>query len=96
MKQIRNGVFETNSSSTHSIAIPRSCDKQNYISFRIDEFGWGFDEVNPADYFYTAIYETSSTISEAEEKVEKLKDILMVIYVSVERQVKINLLLGKI
>ena len=87
-RQIRSSVFETNSSSTHSIAIPRSCDKQNYISFRIDEFGWSFDEVDPADYFYTAIYETSSTISEAEEKVEKLKDILMVIYVFVEHLVK--------
>lgn len=76
MRQIRNGVFETNSSSTHSIAIPRSCDKSNYISFHIGEFGWGWEEVDPADYFYTAIYETSETKEEVKEKINKLKDIL--------------------
>ncbi len=37
MRQIRYGVFESNSSSTHSIAIPKSCDNVNYISFQIDE-----------------------------------------------------------
>ena len=76
MRQIRNGVFETNSSSTHSIAIPRDCDYSNYISFYVGEFGWGWDEVDPADYFYTAIYETSETKAEVNEKIEKLKDIL--------------------
>ena len=77
MRQIRNGVFETNSSSTHSIAIPRNWDSKisgNY--FRIGEFGWSFDVVDPADYFYTAIYETSETMAEAEEKLKRLKDIL--------------------
>ena len=76
MRQIRNGVFETNSSSTHSIAIPKSCDNINYISFNIDEFGWEWREADPADYFYTAIYETSNSTSEVEEKIEKLKNIL--------------------
>lgn len=76
MRQIRNGVFETNSSSTHSIAIPRSCNNINYISFHISEFGWEWEEANPADYFYTAIYETSESVHEVEEKTERLKDIL--------------------
>ena len=76
MRQIRNGVFETNSSSTHSIAIPKSCDNVNYISFHIDEFGWEQREADPADYFYTAIYETSNSASEVEEKIERLKSIL--------------------
>lgn len=76
MRQIRYGVFESNSSSTHSIAIPKSYDNVNYISFRIDEFGWEWREVDPADYFYTAIYETSDSASEVEEKIEKLKNIL--------------------
>ena len=76
MIQIRNSVFETNSSSTHSIAIPRSCDNVNYISFHIGEFGWGWAEVDPADYFYTAIYETSGSEDEVKEKIEKLKNIL--------------------
>ena len=76
MIQIRNSVFETNSSSTHSIAIPRSCDNVNYISFHIGEFGWEWAEVEPADYFYTAIYETSGSEDEVKEKIEKLKSIL--------------------
>ena len=77
MRQIRNSVFETNSSSTHSIAIPRSFDGMiGRICFQIGEFGWGWDAVDPADYFYTAIYETSETLAEVNEKVSKLKDIL--------------------
>ena len=77
MRQIRNSVFETNSSSTHSIAIPRNCNnKISVISFHIGEFGWGFSEEDPADYFYTAIYQTSNSLSEVNEKLAKLKDIL--------------------
>jgi hypothetical protein len=77
MRQIRNSVFETNSSSTHSIAIPKSCDnKISYISFHIGEFGWHFDEEDPADYLYTAIYETSETMAEVEDKLARLKAIL--------------------
>ena len=76
MKQIRNNVFETNSSSTHSIAIPKKCDKSNYMSFHIDEFGWGWYEADAADYFYTAIHETSDTKEEVDEKIARLTSIL--------------------
>ena len=76
MIQVRSSVFETNSSSTHSIAIPRSCFPTDYVSFRTDDFGWGFEEVDAADYFYTAIYETSETEAEVNRKIERLKDIL--------------------
>lgn len=75
-RQIRSSVFETNSSSTHSIAIPRNCAPTNHVSFCIDEFGWGWEEADAADYLYTAIYELSDTESEAKEKIERLKDIL--------------------
>jgi len=75
-RQIRSSVFETNSSSTHSIAIPRSYEPTNNVSFYIGEFGWGFEEVDAADYLYTAIYELSETESEAKEKIKRLKDIL--------------------
>ena len=78
MIQVRKGVFETNSSSTHSIAIPRSCSSTiNWIYFQIGEFGWGWESVDPADYFYTAIHETSETMAELKEKLERLKDILI-------------------
>lgn len=75
-RQIRNSVFETNSSSTHSIAVPRNCVTTGYVSLRTDDFGWSFEEVDAADYFYTAIYETSETEAEANRKIERLKDIL--------------------
>ena len=76
MIQVRTGVFETNSSSTHSIAIPRDCSVSGYMSFHVGEFGWSFEEVDPMDYFYTALYTTSETMTELEEKMERLKDIL--------------------
>ena len=75
-RQIRSSVFETNSSSTHSIAIPRNCSPTNHVSFCIDEFGWAWEEADAADYLYTAIYELSDTESEAKEKIARLKDIL--------------------
>lgn len=75
-RQIRSSVFETNSSSTHSIAIPRNCNATNYVGFYTGDFGWEFRQVDAADYFYTAIYETSYTEEELNEKLERLKDIL--------------------
>ena len=76
MVQIRSGVFETNSSSTHSIAVPRDCIAKDYVSLRTDDFGWEFKQVDAADYFYTAIYETSTTEEEVNSKIERLKEIL--------------------
>ena len=76
MRQIRNSVFETNSSSTHSIAISKApVVAGEYISFGIGEFGWENGVANTADYLYTAIlYVYSSEV--AEEKIEHLKRIL--------------------
>ena len=56
MFSIRRNVFETNSSSTHSMAIPNNEVKYpEAISFNIGEFGWESNSPDPADYFYTAI-----------------------------------------
>lgn len=56
MIQVRQGVFETNSSSTHSICIPKKCDKIiNHVDFRIGEYGWENDEADPASYLYTGV-----------------------------------------
>ena len=72
-RQIRNMVFETNSSSTHSIAISKKpVTIGKFISFRIGEFGWENDCVDTADYLYTAILEQN----EADELLEQLKKIL--------------------
>lgn len=73
MIQVRNGVFETNSSSTHSICISREyVEPGDYISFHIGEFGRNNDKVDAADYLYTAILE----YEDWEEKLDKLKSVL--------------------
>src|SRR5665647_2579529 len=57
MRTIRNGVFETNSSSVHALAIPkdRSCMPHS-LNFGVGEFGWEYEEVYATeDYFWTAI-----------------------------------------
>lgn len=73
MKQIRKNIFETNSSSTHSVSIANP--KLNYdqlidyvnpddnmIHIQFGEFGWGYDEYedayNKLAYLLTMILET--------------------------------------
>ena len=74
MKQVRNGVFETNSSSVHSICIQK--DKNitlpNSIYFHTGEYGWEFDCVDTASYLYTLILNSG----DKEEKLNTLKNIL--------------------
>lgn len=72
-RQIRNMVFETNSSSTHSIAISKKKPViGKYIHFGIGEFGWENDCADTADYLYTAILEQRNP----SELLDKLKEIL--------------------
>ena len=77
-KSIRRYVFETNSSSTHSICITKSNvlnQKQNYIKFQTGEFGWEQDTLsNPyekASYLYTGILYNGQ-----EDLIDKIKDIM--------------------
>lgn len=73
MKQIRRNVFETNSSSTHSICISKApVTAGKYVYFRIGEFGWENDCVDTTDYLYTAILEQG----DSNELLEKLKGML--------------------
>lgn len=61
MKQIRNSVFETNSSSTHSICIAKdqSFTLPERIYFEFGEFGWECDTLQSteqkASYLYTGM-----------------------------------------
>ena len=61
MIQIRRNVFETNSSSTHSLAVPQDYStyniKKKKINFHLGSSGRPSKPVkaNPADYLYTAI-----------------------------------------
>ena len=73
MIQIRSNVFETNSSSTHSICISKKEPKiGSYVDFHLGYFGWENDKVNPANYLYTAIM----CRSDSDELLNKLKEIL--------------------
>lgn len=80
MIQIRHGVFETNSSSTHSICIPKKTKRiVNEVYFGIGEYGWGYDSVDPASYLYTAILYIDCYNEhdyEMSERLKKLADIL--------------------
>ena len=73
MIQIRSNVFETNSSSTHSICISKKEPKiGSYVSFNLGRFGWENSEADTADYLYTAIM----CRSDHDKLLDKLKKIL--------------------
>lgn len=77
MIQIRSGVFETNSSSTHSICISKKpVDVSNgaYIDFHLGEYGWGSGCVDIANYLYTAI--ACMGCYDGGKHLQRLKDIL--------------------
>lgn len=77
MRQIRNNVFETNSSSIHSIAISKEpvAGLPESIYFCLGGYGWEFDDVSPASYLYTAIM-TIYDKKDRDNKLNKLKSIL--------------------
>lgn len=61
MKQIRKSVFETNSSSTHSICIAKDVELiiPKSIHFEFGEFGWEYNTLRSisekASYLYTGL-----------------------------------------
>jgi hypothetical protein len=65
-KQTRFNVFETNSSSTHSICVAKNITLTlpDEITFRADEFGWEFSTLNSvyekASYLYTYFVQQNS------------------------------------
>jgi hypothetical protein len=74
-KQIRISVFETNSSSTHSICIskkPVNINTERVIGFKIGDYGWENDCVDIKDYLYTAIM----SFNDRDELLKKMTDIL--------------------
>ena len=63
MINIRHGLFETNSSSTHAICIAKKNDNfviPQSLDFILNDFGWDehfyYDVEDKASYFYTALY----------------------------------------
>ena len=88
MKLIRRETFETNSSSTHAITIPRKIDKnllkgvRPSIYFHIDEFGWAYGKHELKDYIWTAICDIYP--KEYEEYKQKIINILSPYYKKIE------------
>ena len=76
MISIRYNTFETNSSSTHSLAVPKKVGRiPSDIRFHFGEFGWELDDcIDPADYLYTGIVTNSQEIRD--KYLPKLKDIM--------------------
>lgn len=76
MISVRYNTFETNSSSTHSLAVPKEMGYiPSNISFHFGDFGWGQESgIDPADYLYTAIVTGDSEIRN--KYVPMLKDIM--------------------
>lgn len=79
MRKVRNYVFETNSSSTHSIAVPNfevetSIEK---LVFEVGSYGWKFRQVKPHNYLYTFLYcEYAHDTEELEDKLNLIKKVL--------------------
>lgn len=80
-KQVRKSIFETNSSSTHSIVVGNNGDDiysglPNELEFRGGEFGWEHelytDTQSKANYLFTSLLYTDTPL----EYVERIKSIL--------------------
>lgn len=74
MKKIRRGTFETNSSSTHSIVIPRKrklpTPTGDEFTFETGWYQWEFANYNFADYLWTAILQLDNYYYKNEGKDE--------------------------
>lgn len=80
-QQIRRGLFETNSSSTHSIVIGNNgqdiyANLPERVEFRGGEFGWEhelyYDMQSKANYLYTSIVWCEHDTNEAVNKIRNI------------------------
>lgn len=70
----RTSVFETNSSSIHSLCIPQGKPYKipKYINFNLGCYGWGPDiETSPGDYLYTYL-----ALTDDKKRIKQLENIL--------------------
>lgn len=83
MIQIRRNVFETNSSSTHSLAVPQEYNtwniKKKKISFHLGSYGRPCKPVkaNPANYLYTAIMQSICYFMWGDEFTKEARDAII-------------------
>lgn len=89
-KQIRNNIFETNSSSTHSISIASDAptgnlldtlipDEHGNVVLKGNEFGWYVDDFYNAEdkASYLAIYAVDWSGENKEKHIQVLKDVII-------------------
>ena len=76
MISIRYNTFETNSSSTHSLAVPKKvAHLPSDVRFHFGDFGWQLEDcIDPADYLYTGIVTGGSEIRN--KYLPKLKEVM--------------------
>ena len=76
MRTVRYNTFETNSSSTHSLAVPKKVEHiPSDVRFHFGDFGWQLEDcIDPADYLYTGIVTNSQEIRE--KYLPKLKEVM--------------------
>ena len=71
MHQIRAGVFETNSSSTHSICITTnrrtSMCHPEHVHFRCDSFGWEWRKLDTVDEKAAYLYSSAVDLMDRKE-----------------------------
>ena len=79
MINIRKGLFETNSSSTHAICIGKdnhNLEIPSELTFQVGEFGWEerflYDIEDRASYLYTLLLHICDGV--IEEKLENIKN----------------------
>ena len=76
-RQVRHGVFETNSSSTHSICIPTEHEELSIpdrVEFEFGEFGWEVDKLTSRSEKIKYLYTCLSYV-----EIDKLKEYLQFI-----------------
>lgn len=78
MRQCRRGCFETNSSSTHAICIPKNGKtiENSHIDFRLHKYGWEQRIVSPENYLYTAICVCFDDADERADILDRLRNAL--------------------
>lgn len=82
MIQVRRNVFETNSSSTHSLAVPQNFDtwhigiRKRKLVFHLGSFGRPTVtvKVKPTDYLYTAIMKDIAYIGYSDNDSDNKRD----------------------
>lgn len=76
MRTVRYNTFETNSSSTHSLAVPKKVGHiPSDVRFHFGDFGWQLEDcIDPADYLYTGIVTNNQEIRE--KYLPKLKEVM--------------------